>query len=278
MIVTHLTNGFGNNLFQYIAGKLLATHHEQELAIIPPSYDYYGIENLKDLGLDFKDFKHEPAQQTIFVNESNYKLCYNKKYKDYNFELKGYFEDYTFYKENIDIIKSWFPEINKHQSNDLVIHFRAGDRLFYKNEFDYKPSVENYIDAIQQFDFENLHIVTDMPNWDYISAEDLESIKFHVDVPTQDRVPIEKSVSYFNSCIEGLSKFNPIYKKRNVHEDFNFIRSFDKIILVHGTLAWWAAVLSDAKKVGVYGPWRAWKGASNKNLSNVNIEGWFKWA
>ena len=39
----------------------------------------------------------------------------------------------------------------------------------------------------------------------------------------------------------------------------------------------WAAVLSDAKKVGVYGPWRPWKGQKNKNLSNIPLEGWFKW-
>jgi hypothetical protein len=45
----------------------------------------------------------------------------------------------------------------------------------------------------------------------------------------------------------------------------------------HGTLSWWAAFLSDASRVGVYGPWRPWKGASNKNLSNVPLDTWFKW-
>ena len=60
-------------------------------------------------------------------------------------------------------------------------------------------------------------------------------------------------------------------------EDFTFIRGFKNILFQHGTLSWWAAILSEADKVGVYGPWRPWKGDSNKNLSNVNIEGWFKW-
>ena len=60
-------------------------------------------------------------------------------------------------------------------------------------------------------------------------------------------------------------------------KDFNFIRTFDNILFEHGTLGWWAAFLSDASKVGVYGPWRAWKGKSNKNLSQVSLEGWFQW-
>ena len=90
-------------------------------------------------------------------------------------------------------------------------------------------------------------------------------------------MPIKDSVDYFNSFVEKFSKFDPIYEKRDVHEDFNFIRSFNNILFEHGTLSWWAAFLSDARKVGVYGPWRSWKGKSNKNLSNVQLDNWFKW-
>jgi len=74
-----------------------------------------------------------------------------------------------------------------------------------------------------------------------------------------------------------LDPFNPIVEKRSVGEDFNFIRTFDNILFEHGTMSWWAAFLSSAGKVGVYGPWRQWKGASNKNLSSVPLDNWFKW-
>ena len=77
--------------------------------------------------------------------------------------------------------------------------------------------------------------------------------------------------------MDGFAKYNPSVVQRSIVEDFNFIRNSNNILFEHGTLSWWAAVLSDAKKVGVYGPWRPWKGQKNKNLSNIPLENWFKW-
>ena len=102
-------------------------------------------------------------------------------------------------------------------------------------------------------------------------------MSFHYKVPEEDRVDPQKSVDYFNSFIDGFMKYDPIVKKGSIVEDFNFIRTFDNILFQHGTMGWWAAALSDASNVGVYGPWRPWKGASNKNLSKVDFKGWFQW-
>ena len=49
MIFLHLTNGFGNNLFQYIAARLLAEKHNKKLIVIPPSKTYYGTDELKKI-------------------------------------------------------------------------------------------------------------------------------------------------------------------------------------------------------------------------------------
>jgi len=211
------------------------------------------------------------------VNEGNYTALFDESYKDLNFLVRGYYEDYTFFNKDISKIKNWYPEVQKRKNNDLVIHFRAGDRLFYKNEFDSKPSVESYLQAIEKFQFQNLHIVTDMPAWTHISKESLSNMSFHYKVPEEDRVDPQKSVDYFNSFIDGFMKYDPIVKKGSIVEDFNFIRTFDNILFQHGTMGWWAAALSDASNVGVYGPWRPWKGASNKNLSKVDFKGWFQW-
>ena len=159
----------------------------------------------------------------------------------------------------------------------MILHLRAGDRLFYANEYDSKPRAQNYINAIKQFDFNKLHIVTDMPAWKTITVEELQDMKFHINVPEDKRVTAQQSVDYFNSLVDGLSQFEPIHSKNSVAEDFSLIRGFNNILFQHGTLAWWAAVLSEANKVGVYGPWRPWKGDSNKNLSDINLEGWFRW-
>lgn len=275
MVYVQLTNGFGNNLFQYNAARLLAAFHDQEVTALPPSEDYYGIAEFKKIGIELKTINLPECER---VNESNFTHFFNERYKKIDLLVTGYFENYKFFKNNINLIKSWYPETRKHNTDDLILHLRAGDRLFYANEYNSKPQAKNYIEAIKQFKFEKLYIVTDMPEWKKITTEELENMKFHVNVPKDKRVTPQQSVEYFNSLVDGLEQFSPIHSKNSVAEDFSFIRGFNNILFQHGTLAWWAAILSDAQKVGVYGPWRPWKGASNKNLSEINLEGWFKWS
>jgi hypothetical protein len=275
MIAVQLTNGFGNNLFQYIAGRQLAEFHKTGIVALPPMSNYYASEGLESLGVNFEG--QTDGLDFIRVGEPNYRDVFDKLYEKHDFLVQGYFEDYTFFLDNIETIRSWFPKIDKRGDNDLVIHFRAGDRLFYKNEFNTKPGVDSYKRAIDQFNFDRMHIVTDMPKWDYITVEELDSMKFHHDVPKEDRVKTQLAVEYFNSFIDAFSEYRPLVEKRTVAEDFNFMRSFDNILFQHGTLSWWASVLSDARRVGVYGPWRPWKEKSNKNLSEVPLKTWFKW-
>jgi len=116
-----------------------------------------------------------------------------------------------------------------------------------------------------------------MYDWKKHTPESISSLNFHVQVPTEKSVTNEKAAKYFNELYEFFSDYNPIIKSDNVLNDFNFIRGFDNILFQHGTMSWWASFVSQASKVGVYGPWREWKGNSNKNLSNVDLEGWFKW-
>lgn len=275
MIFLHLTNGFGNNLFQYIAARLLAEKHNKKLIVIPPSKTYYGTDELKRINVQFLSAEREGA--LAYVNDTNYLAAFKPEYSKFSFVMCGYFEDYRFYIDHIEKIKTWFPQPAEVNKKDLVIHLRAGDRLFYKNEFDTKPTAKHFKKAIKNFNFDGLHIVSDMPKWDHINIKELNHMNFHYNVPKKQRVEAQKSVDYFNSLVDCFSKYNPVFRKRSVADDFQFIRGFNNILFQHGTMSWWAAVLSEAEKVGVYGPWRPWKGASNKNLSNVPIDNWFKW-
>jgi len=278
VVTTQMTNGFGNNMFQYIAARQIADPLGAEVIALPPVPDYYAIPDLERLGIIMGLPSHYDMTATTYhVTEKNYIKTLIGSTPNDHIHLTGYFEDYRFYINNIDMIRSWFEAPETCNDNALVLHMRTGDRLFMKNEFYSKPRAENYIEAIKQFEFDEFHVVTDMPEWRLMTASELEAIKFHLDTPQDKRVPIEESVTYFNELVEGLAQFNPQVVRRTVGEDFNFIRSFKNILFEHGTLSWWAAVLSDAKKVGVYGPWRPWKGATNKNLSQIPLEGWFKW-
>ena len=275
MIYVKLTNGFGNNLFQYNAASILAKFHKTEVLAIPPSEDYYAIQPLKNIGVKFGNPSWSNA--TVVNGDQAYIESFQGTLSGGDIVLSGYFEDYRFYLPSRQRLILEFPDFKKRRDNDLVIHLRTGDRLFMKNEFYSKPKAEDYIRAINNFDFERLHIVTDLPRWKRVTASELSNIKFHNTVPSSKSVPIEHSVSYLNSLIDAFDCFDPIVKKRTVEEDFNFIRTFDNILFEHGTMSWWAAFLSNASKVGVYGPWRPWKLTSNKNLSNIPLDNWFRW-
>ncbi len=276
MIYVRLTNGFGNNLFQCNAARLLAMHHKVDYCAIAPTKDYYGTEPLRSLGINVVG--ESPILSNAHrVVDTNYIDAFNKKYKSSDILLIGYFEDYRYYHKTRNKIKSWYPEVEETNQKDLVVHFRTGDRLFFKNEFHLRPRADRYAEAISQFDFENLHIVTDMPVWEHITVEDLRAMKFHSSVPKEQSVSLEESVDFFNSFVDGFQQFSPIVQNRSLIEDFNFMRGFKNILFEHGTMSWWAAFLGDPKKVGVYGPWRSWKGKSNKNLSQIPLDGWFKW-
>ena len=274
MIYVQLTNGFGNNLFQSIAAKILADHNKDELMLIEPFHGYYAKSCLEKMGFSFCS---RPPLYSYIIGDKNYKTSFLKvDTKEHNVLLTGYFEDFRYYFNIRQRIKKWFPIVEP-RTKTLAVHLRTGDRLFMKNEFYLKPPPIAYKEAIERFDFDELHVITDFPVWKQITPEELSSFEFHTRVDDNQRVSLAESANYFNSLQELISDYSPKFKKRGLLEDFNFIRSCDNVLFEHGTLSWWAAFLSDAKKVGVYGPWRPWKGASNKNLSQVPLDGWFKW-
>lgn len=277
MIVSHVTNGFGNNIFQCVAGKILAEHHETEHYFITETPDYECKKYLEILGFKILPKKYF-NNNFLFINDSTYTLSFDKSLKGKDIYLKGYFENKDYYENRRQKILDWFPNIAAtRNTEDLVFHFRTGDRLFYKNEFDSKPQPDNFKKAIESFDFKNLYIVTDMYDWRKHTIDSFKDLKFHVEVEKEKSVDTNVALDYFNSCFDMLQSFNPKIVNGNVLEDFRFIRTFDQILFQHGTMSWWAAFLSRASKVGVYGPWRPWKGISNKNLSEIKLDGWFKW-
>ena len=96
MVYVQLTNGFGNNLFQYNAARLLAAYHEQKLIAIPPSPDYYGIGEFKKIGIHLEMVE---LPDCVNVSETNFTHYFNPTYKNDNFLVRGYFENYKYFKK-----------------------------------------------------------------------------------------------------------------------------------------------------------------------------------
>jgi len=279
-VFVQLTNGFGNNLFQIIAGKLLAHRLDRRLEIIPPWNDYYGLSSLLDILPDIFSLLSSHPKNVAQVNDDNYwaVMCLDPAaLANRDVVLSGYFEDYRYFCSNRDLISSWFSPVSKSNTTDLVFHFRTGDRLFMKNEFESKPRTEDYVRAIDQFKFNRLHIVSDLPELRNYTVNELTQLTFHNAVQEKDSVGPDTALKYLNDVVDCLVSYNPVFETGDICHDFNKIRSFDKILFEHGTMAWWAAFISQASQVSVYGPWRKWKGNKNKNLSSVEISSWSKW-
>jgi len=282
MIYIKLTNGFGNNLFQYIAGRLLAEKHNNKIILIPPFKDYYGLENIKELNLFYDDIIYKiDVDNIIYVRDNDYLLAYNKQFKYKDILLDGYFEDYTFYYEHLDHIKTWFKIPENKNNEDLVFHLRTGDRLFYKAHYDSRGNplvgLDKVENAINQFNYSKLYIVSDIPAWKETTINEMKKFKYHVDIDPIHSIDIASAVNYHNTLIKTLNKYDPIIKNNDIVSDFNFLLSFNMALFQHSTLAWWATVIGGTKQVGVYGPWRPYKGKDNKNLSQIPLPGWFQW-
>ena len=266
------TIGAGNNIFQYVYARLLA--------------DVHGL-NLSTQSLPFIDVSESlfPFDESLPVTqvglgESDFHKYLDVSRKPSNYLVYTYPEDYTVYKPHLNKIRGWFKDVPKTNNKDLVFHLRLGDRLITARDYhsSMKIEVEEYIDVINQFEYEKLYIVTDMKVWRTITENELGGMRFHISIPREQRIDTSVAVEHFNSLVNGLNKLNPIVRcSMDLKEDFNFMRSFDKILFQHGTLAWWAATLSYASRVGVFGPWRPIKGDRNKNLGKTDFEGWFRW-
>jgi hypothetical protein len=281
------SKGFGNNLFQYIFGRLLSEYHNLN----------YCHDAITELGIKKEVFPFNKKLKTIkFKAKSNleakkydrdhYKY-FDKKYNKCNFDFYHfmfYFEDYTLYSPYLKRIRSWFPPVKKTNTEDLVLHFRLTNRLVWETHYKNFVKPESYNRIIKSnFKFKRLFIVTDADKWDYANKKDIERIKKKIIIQYKGNptglIPTKTSVKFMNRLVDNLKEFNPIlHHGNNMIDDFNFIRSFDQIMFKNSTFAWWASVLSEASSVGAFGPWKPGKGKKkNRNLGKADFPGWSCW-
>ena len=266
--------GFGNNLFQYVFGRLLSEHHN-----VPFIHDkIYNHEQQKNtmqstdrilIKTDWNrsDEKTKQFYKTLFFQSKHY-------------ILKDYFEDYTLYLPHEQKIKSWFPKIDITNTQDLVVHFRAGDALLYKGNITNFPSVAEWKTVIGSITYNKLYVVTDSE--DHIPVTEMqvnkrikEIMKKRNYTTRQKFTSDEEGASLMNRYINLFNEYRCVWiHNDNFMDDFNYLRKFDKILIGPSTFSWWAAFLSDAKDKYVYKAWRKGKKERNKNLGQIPWKHW----
>ena len=271
--------GSGNKLFVFSFGSILS--HIYKIPYFHPGIPEMKI-NPNFINIDNKFKNIQIVNFLDFLNAK--KTNYNCK-KNYNviYSFTPTIEDYRLFKSYIPFCKTIYPfKRKKYNNKDLVYHFRAGDYLVCNNH--YLLNGDKLESLLQQIDFDNLYIVTNLTKkteWnmvDYISYRNNYLVHGEHATPFQENQCVQPDkfqevLDHVNSVINVCNKYKCNWISESVYEDFNTIRSFKKIIINVSTLSWWAAVLSDADEVYVPEKWK-YKKIKNKNLPNIDLPGW----
>ena len=286
-VVINFTIGFGNNLFQYTYGRLLAEKNGLSLS----------HRAIPEVGVEARVAEPNQSLPLVVVDDNNYKkVFFAQNLSGCNVLINGYFEDYKILESNLPEVRGWFDKVPVTNKKDLILHLRLQNRLIQVSHNKNHISADSFREAISHFEYDRLHIVTDAEKWSPYTLDDIEKIRHEIAIgpnpPSNSPwVEAEQSLEYINHLIEGLDSLNPIAHCNGAQtiqgsgglrgsfvDDFNLLRSFDQVIVFNSTFSWWAATLSGASKVAIFNPWKIAKPKhQRRNLGTTGFEGWFNW-
>ena len=207
---------YGNNLFQYVAARLFAEMNNFKMVTTAP--------------IGFLNIKNHPCSDVEDVSSYKEVVIHDGEFPgaglhDVNIKFNGYFQNSSDYNPYRAQIKEMF-DLKPVQKNteDIVVHLRLTDYFWSRNKWVISPLW--YIQLIKKEKYRNCYIVV------------------------EPHVTNKEYLKYFDNI-----KNVKIVTGNTAAEDFEFIRSFDRIICSNSTFCWWAAFLSDASKIYTFKPW-----------------------
>jgi hypothetical protein len=208
----------GNHLFQYTMARLVAEA------------------NGRPLGTQFpkNDFLQPKPYPTVDVPAGLANV--SQKIGDYSPDiplvnigknpahLHGFFQKARYYNQHRGRIREFWntTPVTDFNVRDIVLHLRLTD--YHLPMFKCVINPLWYIDILSREEYDRVYIV--------VEPHETNS----------------KYLSYFRP-------YNPIVVGKTPGEDFNFIRSFDKIVCSNSTFCWWASFLSHASTIYTFKPW-----------------------
>ena len=292
-IFIRYSNGVGNNIFQYNFCFTLISNKYRIKIINPFKLDkkMYNLRNRligsflsllhRLLGKYFKIISII-NNSTRQIPDSNILLFDDTGEVISMFKGKEKVIKKNFFKLNSFLTHLDYSKVNK---KVIVLHLRLGDRLLRKS--DYKKGMFYDFDKLQLIinkekqnlkNLSSIFVVTDSPKIMNIKNElDIDIINSHISVDYKDRVDKRVAISYIKRIQEFII-FNKasIFDSQFLYQDFNMMLNADVLILLHGTLSWWAGYLGKQSKVYVSEAWRPSK-ANNPLLSKYKSDKWLTW-
>lgn len=209
---------YGNNLFQYVAARLFAEKNGYKMIKFPPN----GFLKIKDHPEDRISNHLLETYNLVVIKDLDHIPGY---YQNSGIYFNGYFQDSKHFNPYRSQIKEMFDLKQIHKNTeDIVVHLRLTDYFWIRNKWVISPLW--YIQLIKKEKYRNCYIVV------------------------EPHVTNKEYLKYFEN-IKGVK----IVTGNTAEEDFEFIRSFDRIICSNSTFCWWAAFLSDASKIYTFKPW-----------------------
>jgi hypothetical protein len=275
MIISRITGGLGNQMFQYALGRHLSIIHKCDLFL---DCSYYSTnENFSNRGFELDNFNINA--KILDNNHIGNKLIYSIKSKlsspqvinerSFSFELDvlslprkialhGYWqsEQYFLAIKNIIIedlslkikIKPLFLDL-VNQKNTVAVHFRLGDYINNQevNEIHGVCDPDYYQKAFSFF-----HGTQENVSF-YIFSDDIEWVKKNIHFPE-----------------------NSNFIKGNNHiEDFQLMRLCNHQIIANSTFSWWAAWLNLKSDKKIIAP-KNWFKDTSRNSSDIIPSEWIK--
>ena len=226
MSVSYYTGGrFGNNIYQYIATKLICK-------LTNKSYQY--IDNCSN----------ETKKSSFIITDSNFYDVYDKKIliEQNNIILSGYFQSVRHINENIDYIRELFTETNEENINSS---FKVKDIVLKIKE---QPLInDKLVVHVRLDDFyhqgHNSEIIDPKYLKEYIKEimmqEKITLCVFIVDKPKQE---------WEQKYIDFFKDINIEVQSNSILEDFSLIYNSEYTLLCRSTFGWISTLLSTINK------------------------------
>jgi hypothetical protein len=286
-IVAKLDFGLGNNLFRYMAGKIF--QRETGLKFYHASLASVGVETHLT---DDQVVNLIKRNKCFDVTEDNFDYALkNVKEIEVNYDainLVGFFEKWDIFDGELDFCRRQLTLPNIDGDTDaLTLHIRLQNRLVEKNNFFNLLSPTFYSNLIETVGNNKIKIVTDIEHWYDFSVEDLDEItRHHFMGPNPACLLVDKSLSmkYMDDLTKGLERYNPKIcissaavmpgsggLRGGQMEAFNEIFNSKQIFVHNSTFSWWAANLSAAEQIYVYGPWKPSRKLNHHSLGKTKF-------
>ena len=152
-----------------------------------------------------------------------------RRYAPSKYVFHAYFQKWWWYHDRRAEVERFFrpTPTEKRNQGDIVVNLRLEDYWGYNLVIHPKW----YLDILAKETFRNLFIVLDQPD--------------------------ERYLAYFKA-------YKPVVIKTMPWNDWNILRSFDRILCANSTFSWWACFFSEASKIWTF---KRWIGNPNVVLS-----------